>query len=242
MTRATKSRKTGMRNAISTAIAWLLLGVVLNVGLAWGITLWEASRRNSTFNRVWEVSGNRMYAASWPSPPPAGWALSVRASVFDADTFPSRYRQWVWSRPPSDPDGQIVGLNGKLYADDSRLFVLDAGLPLHCLSWEAWVRMDVLGYYRVVRPFWRSGLVISPNRQVYGAMIWCLPLLPDWPPFIANSVFWGGTFWLTTGGLRRWRRARRRERGLCLSCGYDRSGLASGAACPECGSVPISPQ
>jgi hypothetical protein len=30
----------------------------------------------------------------------------------------------------------------------------------------------------------------------------------------------------------------RRRRGRCTTCGYDRRGLAAGAKCPECGTVP----
>ena len=36
------------------------------------------------------------------------------------------------------------------------------------------------------------------------------------------------------------RRSSRERRGLCPSCGYPRHGLATNAACPECGSVPHS--
>jgi hypothetical protein len=40
---------------------------------------------------------------------------------------------------------------------------------------------------------------------------------------------------------RRWvkneRLNRRRRRGQCLVCGYDRRGIPEGAPCPECGSV-----
>ncbi len=32
-----------------------------------------------------------------------------------------------------------------------------------------------------------------------------------------------------------WKRSRRRRLGQCARCGYDRRGLAVGAACPECG-------
>jgi hypothetical protein len=39
--------------------------------------------------------------------------------------------------------------------------------------------------------------------------------------------------------MRRWVRARRRAVGLCLSCGYDLAGNASGV-CPECG-TPAGP-
>ena len=34
-----------------------------------------------------------------------------------------------------------------------------------------------------------------------------------------------------------WKRSRRKRRGQCVKCGYDRRGLAAGAACPECGEV-----
>ncbi len=36
------------------------------------------------------------------------------------------------------------------------------------------------------------------------------------------------------GPMRRWRRWRRKERGLCLTCGYNLQGNVSGV-CPECG-------
>jgi hypothetical protein len=41
--------------------------------------------------------------------------------------------------------------------------------------------------------------------------------------------------WLAVGDLRI---SRRRRAGCCLSCGYDRRGLALDAECPECGTIP----
>jgi hypothetical protein len=57
-------------------------------------------------------------------------------------------------------------------------------------------------------------------------------VVPLWIPFAVAAV--------PTGLL--WRaELRRRSRALstlCLSCGYDRQGLAPDAMCPECGQVP----
>ena len=64
-----------------------------------------------------------------------------------------------------------------------------------------------------------------------------IPLLPIWPGFAINTVFYAGIVWLLFAGpfvLRRWRRIRR---GLCPKCAYDLRGTPRGAAtaCPECG-------
>ena len=56
-------------------------------------------------------------------------------------------------------------------------------------------------------------------------------MLPLWVPLIVVAVP-TGLVW------RADRRAARRERkGECLTCGYDRRGLAPDAGCPECGTV-----
>jgi hypothetical protein len=64
---------------------------------------------------------------------------------------------------------------------------------------------------------------------------WPLPVGPLWPGFALNTIFyaaiaWG--LWQIPGAIRR--RSRRRA-GRCVRCGYDRTGLAPEAPCPECG-------
>jgi hypothetical protein len=54
-----------------------------------------------------------------------------------------------------------------------------------------------------------------------------------WMPWTLASLV-GGLVWCPFFATRR----RRRAAGCCVWCGYDRAGLAAGAACPECGGVP----
>ena len=65
-----------------------------------------------------------------------------------------------------------------------------------------------------------------------------LPYKVHWLGMIADVGFYTTIFASVRFRPRaviRWRRTRR---GLCLSCGYDRRGIATDAACPECGTVP----
>jgi hypothetical protein len=66
-----------------------------------------------------------------------------------------------------------------------------------------------------------------------------IPLTPHWPGLIAGAVFWGGLLWCCWSGMGVLRRTIRGRRGLCLSCGYPRSGWT---ICPECGSPAPEPR
>ena len=61
-----------------------------------------------------------------------------------------------------------------------------------------------------------------------------LPLIPIWPGFAINTLFYATILWLVIPGPFALRRLIRRKRGLCVACGYDLS-HADHDACPECG-------
>ncbi len=53
--------------------------------------------------------------------------------------------------------------------------------------------------------------------------------------FALDTLIYATCFAGLFAGVRVWARARRSKQGACAACGYDLRGLASEAACPECG-------
>ena len=70
-----------------------------------------------------------------------------------------------------------------------------------------------------------------------GGGIFCLlPVVPLWPGFIVNTLFYALILWLLIPGPFILRRHIRVKRGCCPKCGYDLRGAPSGGGgCPECG-------
>ena len=61
-----------------------------------------------------------------------------------------------------------------------------------------------------------------------------LPMMPIWPGFAINTIFYGAILWLLILGPFALRRYIRHKHGCCIKCGYDLRG-ADHEACPECG-------
>ena len=113
--------------------------------------------------------------------------------------------------------------------------VVVAGFPFRCL------RADAARFVNKTPRALHTGIVLPPidpraTRSVPGLQH-TFPYRPLWAGLLANTLIYG----LASYGLGRIPstavRIRRRRRGLCSRCGYDRVGLAEGAACPECGSA-----
>ncbi len=62
-----------------------------------------------------------------------------------------------------------------------------------------------------------------------------IPLNPIWPSLLANAAVWSLAIALPLFAWTEGRRAYRRRRNRCVTCGYSRAGLDSAANCPECG-------
>lgn len=80
-------------------------------------------------------------------------------------------------------------------------------------------------------PAWVRSVFFAKRRDTP----FIVPYFVHWPSFLSNVILFTlppYVVW-TFFASRRFRR--RFERGQCLRCGYDASGLAAGAPCPECG-------
>ncbi len=69
-----------------------------------------------------------------------------------------------------------------------------------------------------------------------------LPIVPLWPGFALNTLFYAAIAWGLWQVPLAIRRRRRRRLNRCVKCNYDRTGLggAADAKCPECGAIPKS--
>jgi hypothetical protein len=87
----------------------------------------------------------------------------------------------------------------------------------------------------ILTPVHAIGIGLSLNESERRGVCGYLPIVPIWSGLAIDTLFYGTIAWgllFLPGTLRR---SRRRRGGRCLKCGYDRAGLASEAACPECG-------
>ncbi len=223
-------RRTGPRGTLTTIAIWLLIGAAVNIAVAWGSSLWESTRYGRVFDMTME-SGCRSSVAPWPSTPPEGWSEDPRVSTFGADRPWASCTQWVSMWPMAE--GSVMASMTRTY----HVTRWEVGFPFKSLSWEGWGRMDPNGQYvAIARPLWQQGIEVGSSSMLFGVRSRRLPLQADWPMFGLGAMFWGALLWFVSGGLGRWCRTRRAEKGSCVHCAYDRVGLNPSTPCPECGS------
>lgn len=203
-----------MGRVVKRVVACVVVGVVVNVLVAWGLALWTPVRMGSPLD---------LAISSWPAPAPSGWPSPVTQQRYGGIG-------WTWRMAIVDAEGTTYGMSR-----------VDFGLPCRTLSyaqagtiysgragamskirlaglWAAWELLDVS---------WQRGL--STRERV-------VPLRPIWVGSVANIGLYGTAAWLVLFVPSLIRTHRRARRGRCLACGYELAGLASDRVCPECGS------
>ena len=200
-----------MRRYLVVMLAYLLLGAVVNVAVAWGATI----------------------ALD-------GYALDEQKTeqTMQGDIALWRERMGSLKRQTNLVlEGSGLGVDARLLVSDTytmpvqTLVQVRAGLPLRCLVGDRW--WEPLGsggnLYRdrFALGFERVGLI-----RVGGTEHGFLPLRPLFPAFALNTLLYATLLWLLNPGPFVLRRFLRLRRGLCPKCAYP---MGEAAVCTECG-------
>ena len=222
-------------------VVFLLLGAVLNLGVAWGLALSMKPGVPGTQERV---------GGSMKGPDHLLWMIvEYRA--------PGRVRVWSnWL----DPGVGVASGGG--WIDDPAEPLVPGWAPFLSPSYEppvhashhflaqacGWPYRSMWGAVKVTRrPQLETGsnptvstvfaLNLDPDKvddPNYCRDLRLLPLRPLWPGFAINTIFYAAILWFVMLGPFTARRIIRRKRGQCIKCGYDLRG-AEHEVCPECG-------
>ncbi len=194
-----------MKRRIFTITIFLLLGVVINVAVAWAYVLWTPLDNIVT---LFEPEVRQRIPHN----------VTVRSDLFFFNglevTQPGRYILWLNA---TEVDSRGV----------------DSAVPLYYESYAGWPAMSLGGTARMTeRGLHSPFLFYLPEGLRERVEYIVVPLRPQWPGFAINTILYGGVPWLLVCGPFELRRYRRRKRGLCVYCAYP---IGASNVCTECG-------
>ena len=219
-----------MKRRVLKLCLFLLLGAIVNIAVAWGCAAWAKPQgldldfpyvdyldRGSGSVAVVQVAGFGACEYGW-EPETGGYPW--QGEWQEKMPFPSWWP--TWSRMRRFGKEQA---NGKVYefASGCPAFSL---VGVTSVSWS-----DGQGVEKRDSQ-WSIPLQVTsgPNLQTFRAR--CLPLLPLWPGFAINTVFYAAVLWLLFAAPFQLRCYCRIKRGLCSACAYP---IGSSDVCTECG-------
>ncbi len=205
-----------MKRRLRIIAIFLLLGAVVNVGVAWGCLLWSPMIPSSPHGG--EKFPKLGPGASWPTSVPGDWPLPSYGS-WDYGWFMSTggFGGYI----PKDPEGR---------PREYGLSIFRYGVPFRALEFAALVSTDRISSSRSFALEFAALMstdIISSSRS-FGF----IPLRPIWVGSALNTVFYAALVWLLFAGVSTLRRFLRVRRGLCPKCAYP---MGESAVCTECG-------
>lgn len=207
---------------IRIILSFLLLGLVVNVAVAWGcasfVHLYEhpllrkssGPGLTSEAGACWRLRKTEYF----------GYTLLVGRAILEGDRMNSHFMDYNPENVPHVPAWSQFAVPPSM-----RMWMgeISSGWPFHTLSWFSTVTPSTTTY--IHRHVWSFGEYPDENY---------LPLAPIWSGLLLNTLFYAAILWLLIPGPFVLRRLIRIKRGLCETCAYDLRG-AEHDACPECG-------
>jgi hypothetical protein len=202
----------------------ILLGVVINVVVAWGLAAFISVRPPAR-------QAPPPQPLRWPRHVPEGWPEPSSVSI----------GKW-WCCTTIQATGHTLlddpeALNVQPPAEQlsCHLDVCQWGWPMRAMEiqWPHSQKMlvSIWLFRRPTEASLRSGLPVSTTLTRSSERTH-LPLMPVWPGFAVNTLLYGAFAGLVLFAPGATRRMLRHRRGACIACGYDLAGLGQ---CPECG-------
>ena len=198
-----------MKRRLLIIAVFLLLGAVVNVAVAWGLSL-----------------------RSWPYTKRYGFQQQL---VPDEDGI-NWWRRHVVPGFPDTPAGMHTlhrfGYRSLVLYDNAQkqesfffAYAEAHGWPMVSLESQHWVKRYATDQYRAIL---LSGWPLPAGAHPE------LPILPLWPGFYVNTIVYAGMLWLLVTVTVAARRRRRRRGDLCPACGYP---TGESDVCTECGGL-----
>jgi len=235
-------------------LLFLLLGALVNVGVAWGCAVVVNASRAETETIMFNVRyGDQVHISStgqvkWL------WKVELRRGfgTVEVASTESFYTHKSYAKYDADESGAVLPAWATVaqpvvasYIEVVIMHSIGRGWPCVSLVHDEIQRLsqpvrslpitieEPTGIDRgieLTRWQWPAtwGVRRPPHVRV-------LPLRPAWRGFTVNTAFYAGLLWLPLVA----RRMIRRKRGLCVTCAYDLRG-AEHEACPECGQKCLS--
>jgi hypothetical protein len=229
-----------MKRCAFTVVAFVLLGAVVNVAAAWGCALfinpvWPPLKPPTKMgmrhvdDSAWEGRHERQTGTATFF---SGFNRNNRAAEHGEDPNSFLPRSTIFRGPSEEFQ------RGRFWQD------------LRCVTAYGWPTLSLWhlqfhfndhgdnksshGGIAILSLTWPTyeGVHMTPTTIPR-----VLPLVPLWPGFAINTIFYATLLWMLWATPFALRRCIRVKRGLCPKCGYNRTGLPPSAdhPCPECG-------
>jgi hypothetical protein len=236
-----------MKRCAFKLFVFLFAGAIINIAVAWGCALWlgKSSTLRNWGGDVGEIE--LMLDQSSRAKPYRDWVVEV----IETHGFHAAFATW------RDPDTAILAYFGLQPVERAEAMLPAWGSFLvppqhptggqsHGRSIEAWGSPYLCLYTKW--GFDGAHGVHHSEDLIFGIPVSseafpsrpssrrALPLIPIFPGFAINTIFYAAIVWFLFFAPGAIRKRVRRKRGQCAACGYSLRGRgSSGDKCPECG-------